>query len=81
MGEKIQNSLIELLMTLSDVIYSKNKKELLTHANQELERLRLLTKLLKDLSILSTDNNRFIISNLNEIGQMIGGWVKVLKNG
>ena len=81
LGEKIQNSLISLLMILSDTIYSKNKKELLTQANQEIERLRLLTKLLKDLSILSTDNSRFVISSLNEIGQMIGGWVKVLKNG
>ena len=81
LGEKIQNSLIDLLMTLSDTIYSKNKKELLFYANRVIERLRLLTKLLKDLSLLSTDNYRFIISSLGEIGQMIGGWAKALKNG
>ncbi|PHS30907.1 MAG: hypothetical protein COA92_09120 [Sulfurovum sp.] len=78
LGEKIQHSLIELLMTLSDTIYSKDKANLLLRANQEIERLRLLTKLLKDLSILSSDNHRFIISALNEIGQMIGGWKKTL---
>jgi len=79
LGEKIQQSLLDLLMILSDTIYSKNKHALLTQANQEIERLRLLTKLIKDLSILSTDNNRFVISSLNEIGQMIGGWRKTLR--
>lgn len=80
-GEKIQNSLLELMLILSDTIYSKNKRELLTQANKEIERLRLLTRLLKDLTILSTDNSRFVNSNLAEIGQMIGGWTKTLKNG
>jgi len=80
LGERIQQSMIELLLTLSDTIYSKQKKELLTKANQELERLRLLSRLLKDLSILSTDNYRFVSDSLNEIGQMIGGWQKALKH-
>lgn len=78
LGEKIQSTLLELLGILSDTVYSKDKKELLVKANQEIERLRLLTKLMKDLSILSNDNNRFILSSLNEIGQMIGGWRKTL---
>ena len=78
LGERIQSSLIALLMTLSDTIYSKEKKELLLRANQEIERLRLLTKLIKDLSIVSNDNYQFVIASLNEIGQMIGGWKKTL---
>jgi hypothetical protein len=78
LGERIQSSLLELLMTLSDTIYSKDKKSLLLLANQEIERLRLLTKLIKDLSLLSSDNYQFILSSLNEIGQMIGGWKKTL---
>ena len=78
LGERIQNSLLELLTILSDTIYSKDKIALLLLANQEIERLRLLTKLIKDLSILSKENYQFIISSLNEIGQMIGGWKKTL---
>ena len=72
--------MIELLLLLSDTIYSKDKKELLNLANKEIERLRLLTRLLKDLSLINSDSNRFITNNINEIGQMIGGWMKVLKN-
>ena len=75
-GEKIQNSLLDLLLLLSDTIYSKNKKELLNKANKEIEKLRLLTRLLKDLEIISNDNYRFITKSINEIGQMVGGWSK-----
>jgi len=77
-GEKIQNSLLNLLMILSDTIYSKNKKELLSQANKEIEKLRLLSRLLKDLKILPNNNYRFITNSLNEIGQMVGGWSKIL---
>ncbi len=76
LGEKIQNSLLNLLLTLSDAIYSKDKKQLLQKANKEIEKLRLMTRLLKDLTILSTDNFRFVTNALNEIGKMIGGWMK-----
>ena len=76
LGEKVQNSLLNLLLLLNDAVYTKDKRPLLLEANKELERLRLLSRLLKDLSILSTDNYRFISSSLNEIGKMLGGWMK-----
>ena len=44
-GEKIQNSLLDLLIFLSDTIYSKNKKELLLQNN-----------LIKEIYILEDKN-------------------------
>ncbi len=76
LGEKIQNTLLNLLLILSDTIYSKEKRPLLQKANKEIEKLRLLTRLLKDLAIISGDNFRFITSSINEIGQMVGGWMR-----
>jgi len=76
LGEKIQNTLLNLLLILSDAIYSKDKKSLLQKANKEIEKLRLLTRLLKDLNILSTDNFRFVSKSIDEIGQMVGGWIR-----
>jgi mRNA-degrading endonuclease RelE of RelBE toxin-antitoxin system len=76
LGEKIQNTLLNLLLILSDTIYSREKKPLLQKANKEIEKLRLLTRLLKDLAILSTDNFRFISKSIDEIGQMVGGWMR-----
>ena len=76
LGEKIQDALLNLLMLLSDAIYSKDKKALLLEANRELEKLRLLSRLMKDLNLLPTDSYRFVSSSLDEIGKMLGGWMK-----
>lgn len=76
LGEKIQNTLLELLMLLSDAIYSKNKTSLLTQANKELEKLRILSRLMKDLDLFPNDNYRFITNSMNEIGKMLGGWMR-----
>ncbi len=78
LGEKIQNEMIELLMLYTQAIYSKNKKEFLIQANLSIEKLRILTRLLNDLDVLSTQNRRFVLDSLNEIGAMSGGWSKSL---
>jgi len=65
-----------LLILLSDAIYSKDKKRLLNEANKELEKLRILSRLLKDLKLLPTDNYRFVSASIEEIGKMLGGWMK-----
>lgn len=78
LGEKIQNEVLELLMIYTQTIYSKNKKELLNRANLSIEKLRILTRLMNDLNLLSSDNKRFILASLDEIGAMSGGWAKSL---
>ncbi len=79
LGEKIQNECLELLMILTETIYSREKKRLLTQANQHIEKLRILSRLMHDLGLISEDNKRYILSNLQEIGAMSGGWIKQLK--
>lgn len=79
LGQKIETILIDLMMLLSDAVYSKQRLELLKEANKNIEKIRLLTRLLKDLSILSKDNFYFITNELNEIGSQLGGWIKNAK--
>ncbi|MEA2019317.1 MAG: diversity-generating retroelement protein Avd [Campylobacterota bacterium] len=78
LGERIQNELLDLLLIYTQAVYSKNKKELLNKANLSIESLRILTRLLNDLNILSLENKRYILNSLNEIGAMSGGWAKSL---
>jgi hypothetical protein len=79
LGEKIQSEIIELLLIYSDTIYSSDKKRLLKSANRSIEKLRLLTRLLSDLNILSIQNRRFVLDSLDEIGAMSGGWAKSIQ--
>ena len=78
LGQRIQNILLDLLLFYTQAVYIKNKKELLAKANLSIESLRILTRLLNDLNILSQENKRYILNNLNEIGAMSGGWAKSL---
>jgi len=65
LGEKVQQSLLDLLTLLSDAIYSKNKKPLLLEANKELEKLRILSRLMKDLNLLPQPHTPAVQSPLS----------------
>lgn len=76
LGEQIQTELIGLLMNLTEAIYTREKITHLKKANLNIEKLRLLTRLLADLTVLSHKNSRFVGEKLLEIGSMVGGWSK-----
>lgn len=76
LGQEIQNELLALMMRLTEAVYSKEKKELLKSANLNIEKVRLLTRLLTDLEVLSHKNRQFVGEKLVEIGSQVGGWLK-----
>jgi len=80
LGEAIQKELIALLLNLTQAIYTKDKIGLLKDANLAIEKIRILSKLLKDLAVLSSNNYLFVGERLGEIGSMVGGWMKQCMN-
>jgi hypothetical protein len=54
----------------------KRKLPLLRRASAELEKLRLLIRLLSDLCVLGTRRSAYLTERLAEIGRMLGGWIK-----
>lgn len=75
-GDRIVGEALELLMTLVDASYSRDKRGHLLAANSRLNRLRYLLRIAKDLRLLSLDGWSFSAESLDEIGRMIGGWLK-----
>ena len=76
LGERIERKLYELLETLIQAKYSKERKELLGKANLALEVLRFQLRLAKDLQCLKIDSYGFAAKSIDEIGKLIGGWLK-----
>ena len=76
LGDRIVESSLDLLLNLVEAAYSKNKREYLIAANRDLNLLRFLLRLSKDLKILSIKSYEFVSSSLHEIGSMSGGWLK-----
>lgn len=67
--------LLELIMSASQL--TKTEKLLvLQNASVKLDLIKVLIRLCKDLKIL--DNKKYLAlqSSLQEIGRMLGGWIK-----
>lgn len=56
--------------------YSKQKVDLLKEANIGLEILRHLIRLSYDLRFISTEKYEYISREINQIGKLIGGWIR-----
>ena len=76
LGERIETTALDLLDILVEAQYSQDKLELLSRANLALARLRHLLRLANDLHFLGVRRFEFVSEHVEEIGRMIGGWVK-----
>jgi hypothetical protein len=76
LGERLERSLYDLLETLIQAKYTKDRKPLLEQANLKLEILRFQIRLAKDLQCLRANSYEFASKHVEEIGRLVGGWLK-----
>src|SRR6516165_285618 len=76
LGERIERNLYDLLETLIRAKYSKPRQELLEKANLTQEVLRFQMRLAKDLQCLKVESYGFATKAIDEIGKLVGGWLK-----
>lgn len=77
-GQKIETNilgLIEDIITASQ--FPKSEKVTILHrASIKLDLLKILIRCCKDLKIIDNKNYLLTESRLQEIGKMLGGWIK-----
>ena len=66
----------DLLETLIEAKYSRGRIPVLQRANLQLEILRFQMRLAKDLQCLEVDSYGFATKAIDDIGKLIGGWLK-----
>jgi hypothetical protein len=76
LGERIERNLYDLLETLIKARYTRQRQPLLEQANLTLEILRFQMRLAKDLECLKTNSYAFAAQAIDEIGKLVGGWLK-----
>jgi len=76
LGERIERNLYDLLETLIRAKYTKQRQELLEQANLRLEILRFQMRLAKDLQCPKVESYGFAAKAIDEIGRLVGGWLK-----
>ena len=76
LGQRLENKLLDILALLLEANYSKAKMDLLKKANLDLEVLRHLLRLCYDLQFIDPKRYEFCSQQINEIGKLVGGWIK-----
>ena len=76
LGERIERQLYDLLETLIQAKYQRDRSRLLDDANLKLEILRFQLRLAKDLQCMKFKSYEFASRAVEEIGRLIGGWAR-----
>ena len=76
LGERIERNLYDVLEILIRAKFTKHRRELLEQANLVLEILRFQMRLAKDLQCLKVESYGFAAKAIDEIGKLVGGWLK-----
>ena len=81
LGQKCENLILEILELIVSAIqaYKATKLKFLDTASNKLNTLKFIIRLSKDVKALDSKKYEILQEKLNEIGRMLGGWIKSLK--
>lgn len=80
LGAELRASMLQLQRLIITAFKRYHKKTTLTELDIELELLKRRVRLAKDLKYISVHRYQVWVGMLVEIGRMIGGWIKSVKN-
>lgn len=76
LGQQIENTILKILEGIIQANSERNKLLYLKQVSVDLDKLRILIRLSKDLKFISIRQYQFAENIINEIGKMLGGWIK-----
>ena len=76
LGDRIISGIYELLESLIQIQYEKEKLLCLKQLNGKLDVIRHQTRLLMDFKLLPLYRYNFANQSINNIGRDLGGWIK-----
>ncbi len=78
LGERIETAILEVLETLVEAAYSRERRPLLKQANIRLAVVRHLWRAAYELKVISVKRFEHGAKLINELGKQIGGWLRSL---
>ena len=80
-GLRLEERITTILELLLRAKYTRDRLTLLQQVNLELELLRFQYRAVKDLKCLSVESYGSASRFANELGQLVGGWIKSIVGG
>jgi len=81
LGQQTHDCLLDIAKLIVKANRERNKMKSLWEIDGKIEELRLLTRLAKDMRMLSVKQYGLIHERVNEIGRLLGGWMKTCARG
>jgi len=75
-SNRINNLALDIVESLIEARYCRSKFSILRQTNLNLEKLRILFRLSYESRFLSHEAYEHGIKKMNEVGRMLGGWMK-----
>ena len=76
LGDRIQGGALDVLESLIEATYTRQREASLSRANLGIEKLRFLCRLAQDLRYLDRRRYEYAARCLDETGRRIGAWSK-----
>jgi hypothetical protein len=76
LGQRLEQRIAHVLDLLLRAKYTTDRLPALREANLELELLRFQFRAARDLKCLSVESSGSAARFVNEIGKLVGGWIK-----
>jgi hypothetical protein len=77
LGDRIQITALDVLERLIEATYTRARRPALLAANLGIEKLRLLFRLAAEMRYLDQRRYEHAARSLDEVGRLVGGWMKV----
>ena len=77
LGDRIQTTALAGLERLVEATFTRNRARLLDRVNVDLDKLRLLMRLSKELGYLDSRRYEHAVRRIDEVGRLVGGWRRV----
>jgi len=82
LGQQIQNCLLDIAKLIVQANKQRGRRlPILLQIDIEIEKLRLLVRLAKDLRMVSIRQYGILAERINEVGRLLGGWIKSQEPG
>ncbi|MCX6112554.1 MAG: diversity-generating retroelement protein Avd [Proteobacteria bacterium] len=79
LSNHITNTSIDVLELIIEALYAKRKINILHRANLSMEKIRALLQISLNKKYISMGQYEHMSGEINEAGQMLGGWIKSCK--
>ena len=73
---RIENRLLDFMEAITEANRLHNKLNKLTEADKILEYTKILVRISKDKKFINISSYEYAARALNEIGSLLGGWIK-----